>query len=183
MRVSGIPFINNTYNIGQTNNSNTQYCTIGTFTFGNAVISPSISFVGSIAAASSTLTLTTTGIILPVGSTISFYDTNLVGMNTKTITAQTGASTYSLNSVIGANAQNAIPISIVPITSATQYFYGSNIATFGKNKDICNITIDYLRLVDLVQPECSGNNFPNTTFIFDIFGIEKDKKNENCNPK
>ena len=42
------------------------------------------------------------------------------------------------------------------------------------------VKIDYLRLVDLVQPECSGNNtFPNTTFIFDIFGIEKDKKNEN----
>ena len=101
VRVSGLPFINNTYNIGSTYNANTANCVIGTFTFANG-------------------------------------------------------------------------------TYATQYFYGSNIATFGKNQDICNITIDYLRLSDLSAPQVSAaNTFPNTTFIFDIFGIDKDGKNEN----
>jgi hypothetical protein len=101
VRVSGIPFINNTYNIGSNYNSNTANCVIGTFTFANG-------------------------------------------------------------------------------TYATQYFYGSNIATFGKNQDICNITIDYVRLSDLLAPQVSGvNTFPHTTFIFDIFGIDKDDKNEN----
>jgi hypothetical protein len=101
IRVSGLPFINNTYSIQTNNNCNTPYCTIGTFLF------------------------------------------------------VSGNSTY-------------------------QYFYGSNIATFGKNQDISNITIDYIRVSDLLQPEISsGYKFPDTTFIFDIFGIEKDGKNSN----
>ena len=102
MRVSGLPFINNTYNITSSGNVNSSYCTIGTFTFG-------------------------------------------------------GNST------------------------ATQYFYGSNIATFGKNQDICNITIDYIRISDLKGPTVTNtlNIFPNVSFIFDIFGIDKQDKNQN----
>ena len=109
MRVSGLPFINNTYNVsvakvGTDNtfvNNNTPYCVIGTFTF-----------------------------------------------------ASTGP--------------------------ATQYFYGSNIATFGKNQELCNITIDYVRIADLARPEvATSQKFPNVSFIFDIFGIEKDDKNKN----
>jgi hypothetical protein len=179
LRIQGLPFINNTYNVGSSYNSNTQYCTIGTFTFGNATITPSINFVGSISAGSVTLTISTTGIILPVGSVITFYDPNLLGLNTKTITAMS-ATTYTLNSPIGVTAISSIPMYTVANTSASQYFYGSNITTFGKNQELCNITIDYLRLTDLAQPETSGNNFfPNVTFIFDIIGIEKDKGNEN----
>ena len=101
LRVSGIPFINNTYNITSNNNCNSVNCVIGTFTF------------------------------------------------------VSGAST-------------------------TQYFYGSNLATFGKNQDICNITLDYIRVSDLLQPQiASSNTFPDCTFIFDIFGIDKDKENLN----
>jgi len=101
LRCSGIPFINNTYNIGTTYNTNTQYATICTFTFAN--------------------------------------------------------NTY-----------------------ATQYFFGSDIATFGKNQDICNITIDYIKLSDLSSAvPANGQTFPHTTFVCEIFGIEKDKGNEN----
>lgn len=180
MRVSGLPFINNTYNVGATNNNNTQYCTIATFTFGNNVIIPSVNFQGSISASGSTLTVNTTGLVLRVGSTISFYDANTSAINTKTITAQSGASTYTLNSAIGATALASIAMTVIPVTAATQNFNDTNIATFGKSQELSNITIDYLRLSDLVQPECStGNTFPNVTFIFDIYGINKDENNEN----
>ena len=101
MRISGLPFINNTYNITSTNNYNSANCVIGTFTFA----------IGGI---------------------------------------------------------------------TTQYFYGSNIATFGKSQELCNITIDYIRVADLAQPQVGASKkFPNCTFIFDIFGIDKDDKNKN----
>jgi len=59
----------------------------------------------------------------------------------------------------------------------TQYFYGSNMATFSKNQDICNITIDYIKVYDLATPSSTGN-FPNMTFIFDIFGVDDFKTND-----
>ena len=179
IRVSGIPFINNTYNIGSSYNSNTNYATIGTFTFGTIVNYPASTFQGSIALSSSTLTVPS-GTLLNVGSVIAFYDPNLSAYNTKTISAVSSATTYTLNSPIGASAVSSTTINVLSFTSATQYFYGSNIATFGKNQDVCNLTIDYIRVSDLLQPETSANNsFPNTTFIFDIFGREKDKGNLN----
>jgi hypothetical protein len=179
IRVSGIPFINNSYNIGSLYNSNTNYATIGTFQFGTTVINPSSTFQGSIALNSATLTVPS-GTLLATGSVIAFYDPNLNAYNTKTIVAPASATTYTLNSVIGATAVGTTTINVYSFTSATQYFYGSNIATFGKNQDVCNLTIDYLRVSDLIQPETFGTNtFPNTTFIFDIFGIEKDKGNLN----
>ena len=53
-------------------------------------------------------------------------------------------------------------------------------ATFGKNQELCNITIDYLKLNDLTTPAVSnGNTFPHVTFIFDLFGIDKEKGNDN----
>lgn len=101
IRINGLPFINNTYNINGTNNANTSNCIIGTFTFVS----------GSYATAN----------------------------------------------------------------------FNLNIATFGKNQDICNITIDYLRLNDLATPSVAGaNTFPNATFIFDIYGIDKEKNNLNA---
>jgi len=33
-------------------------------------------------------------------------------------------------------------------TSTTQYYYSNNIATFGKNQDTCNITLEYWRILD-----------------------------------
>ena len=180
MRVSGLPFINNTYNIGSSSNTNTPNCTIASFTFGNSTVIPGSTFQGSITASSS-LVVVPSGTVLPIGSTIQFYDANLLGWNTKTITATYSATQYQMNSAIGATAIATTTITVLPITTATQYFYGSNIATFGKNQDVSSITIDYLRLSDLAQPETSANNnFPHTTFIFDIFGIEKDKGNLNA---
>ena len=33
-------------------------------------------------------------------------------------------------------------------TSSTQYYYSNNIATFGKNSDTCNITVEYAKILD-----------------------------------
>lgn len=101
IRMSGLPFINNGYNVGPTQNTNTQNTIIGSFQF------------------------------------------NASGVN-------------------------------------TQYFYSANLATFDKHQELCNITIEYLKVSNLQYPSVSGvGYFPATTFIFDIFGIEKDKGNEN----
>ena len=67
--------------------------------------------------------------------------------------------------------------SSTPQEPLTQYFYGSNIATFSKNSDIISITIDYLRLVDLSSPDTT-NTYPQITFIFDIYGIDEYKTND-----
>ena len=62
--------------------------------------------------------------------------------------------------------------------SSSQLFYGSNIATFGKNQDVCNITISYERILDGALPT-TANAFPSSVFIFDIIGIDK-KPTENA---
>jgi len=67
--------------------------------------------------------------------------------------------------------------SSTPQEPLIQYFYGSNIATFSKNSDIISITIDYLRLVDLLTPDTT-NTYPQMTFIFDIYGIDDYKTND-----
>ena len=68
----------------------------------------------------------------------------------------------------------------------TQYFFSNNIATFGKNSDICSITIEYNRVIDGLNPSSVGPwyqtaaavaPFPNVMFLFDIIGIDKDTKN------
>jgi len=60
-----------------------------------------------------------------------------------------------------------------PIT----FIYNNNIATFSKNSDITSITIDYLRLVDLLTPDTT-NTYPQVSFIFDIYGIDEYKTND-----
>jgi hypothetical protein len=52
-------------------------------------------------------------------------------------------------------------------------FYSNNIAMFGKNQDICNITISFTRISDggLMAP---SGVLPNQTFIFDIIGVKND---------
>ena len=102
VRVSGLPFINSTYNITSSNNYNSNYCSISTFTF-------------------------------------------------------------------------------VQGNYTSQNYNSSNIATFGKSQELCNITIDYIRVGDLLQPSVSATNkFPDCVFIFEIFGIDKDKENKNA---
>ena len=54
----------------------------------------------------------------------------------------------------------------------TQYFYSNNTATFGKNQDICNITISFLKIVDGSKPNVTLA-YPKFLFLFDIVGVEE----------
>ena len=62
--------------------------------------------------------------------------------------------------------------------SSYQTFNGFNVATFGKNQELVNITITYERVVDSALPT-TANVFPASVFFFSIIGIEKDKGNKN----
>ena len=90
-------------------------------------------------------------------------------------------NTYNISSSGNSITSNAIiaTFNFTNNSSSTHYFYGSNIATFSKNSDICSITIDYIRVEDLLTPNTSvGSVFPQMTFIFDIFGIDDYKTND-----
>lgn len=53
-------------------------------------------------------------------------------------------------------------------------------ATFGKNQELCNITIDMVKIADLsLCKPASTRTFPELVFWFSITGIEKDKGNLN----
>lgn len=69
-------------------------------------------------------------------------------------------------------------------STATQYYNSNNIATFGKNQEQVNISIQYSRVVDdknSINDGFSGiTSFPNTIFVFDIFGIPKESNNLNA---
>lgn len=88
-------------------------------------------------------------------------------------------NSYNITSTGNNNNQSTIIGSFQFVSSnpSTQYFYGSNMATFSKNQDLCNITIDYIKVYDLGVP-ISINSFPQMSFIFDIFGIDDFKSNE-----
>jgi len=60
--------------------------------------------------------------------------------------------------------------------SVQQNFYGSNIMTFAKNQELVNISIQYTKLSDDL-PYTGAQLYPQTTFIFHIFGIPKDNNN------
>ena len=62
--------------------------------------------------------------------------------------------------------------------SSYQTFNGFNVATFGKNQELVNITITYERVIDGDLPT-TANEFPASVFFFSIIGIEKDKANKN----
>ena len=86
------------------------------------------------------------------------------------------------------NTSNAVlgTFTFVAGQSQYQFFYSSNVATFGKNQDICNISIFYTRIIPnnqgtytTVNSATPANVFPNVVFIFDIFGIDKQPGNQN----
>jgi len=61
-------------------------------------------------------------------------------------------------------------------TFSTQYFNDISVATFGKNQDLCNLTIEYARVSDGNSPDINTtsipiNYFPQVVFIFDILGV------------
>ena len=92
------------------------------------------------------------------------------------------ATTYTLSTAIGLTAIANMPMQTLPFSSSNISYYGSNIATFGKNQDLCNITMDYIRVLDLLPPDvlsAGTMTYPNMNFIFHISGIEKDKGNLN----
>ena len=62
--------------------------------------------------------------------------------------------------------------------SSWQIFNGFNVATFGKNQELVNITITYERVIDGDLPT-TVTAFPASVFFFSIIGIEKDKGNKN----
>jgi len=60
-------------------------------------------------------------------------------------------------------------------TSVQQNFYGSGFMTFAKNQELVNINIQYTRLQDDVPYNGNGGYiYPNTVFIFHIFGVPKE---------
>jgi hypothetical protein len=59
-----------------------------------------------------------------------------------------------------------------------QSYYSSNVATFGKSQELCNITISYSKVIDGSSPS-TISAFPEPVFIFDIIGIDKQVGNQN----
>ena len=80
----------------------------------------------------------------------------------------------------GHNTSSAYVGSVYLTTTASswQIFNGFNVATFGKNQELVNITITYERVIDSALPT-TANVFPASVFFFSIIGIEKDKANKN----
>lgn len=90
-------------------------------------------------------------------------------------------NTYTISATGANNTGYAILASykFLNDTQQVEYFYGSNMASFGKNQDLANITIDYIRMSDLAQPvNTEGHPFPAMNFIFDIYGIDDFKINQ-----
>ena len=81
-------------------------------------------------------------------------------------------NTYNQKS--NANTLETVIASCVWVANGqtTQYYYGNNVATFGKNQDICNITITLRKIVNDALPN-SVPVFPNTIFVFDIMGVDE----------
>lgn len=64
-------------------------------------------------------------------------------------------------------------------TQQVEYLHGASLTTFSKSQDLANITIDYLRVVDLVAPVMTaGHPYPHMSFIFDIYGVDDFKINQ-----
>jgi len=70
--------------------------------------------------------------------------------------------TYNVKTGSNSNSTTIATFNFVPSNSTTQYYYSNNMATFGKNSDICNITIDYFRIVDDIVPNSNLTASPIT---------------------
>jgi hypothetical protein len=86
------------------------------------------------------------------------YSISSSGVTTPNVYSNTNATVIA-SLFINGNAQT------------TQYFYGNNTSTFGKNQDIVNITISFLKVSDSTKPSPSAA-YPKMIFIFDIEGID-----------
>ena len=101
-------------------------------------------------------------------------------------------NSYDQNS--GHNIQSCIINTITFGNSAQNTNYYDNMTTFSKNQDLCNITLEYLRIDDGSSPSVASSlpyltpaisiPFPNCSFQFDIYGVDKkDVDNDSQNKK
>ena len=88
-------------------------------------------------------------------NTISTSQANLIDTNadSKNINVKISGlpfinQTYNVKNGSNGSSTTIATFNFVPSTATTQYYYSNNIATFGKNSDICNITIEYWRILD-----------------------------------
>jgi hypothetical protein len=76
----------------------------------------------------------------------------------------------------GSNGVHAyIDVYEIPMTADAAYQTycdPSNVQTFGKYQDLCNITISLTRVVDDVKPNLT-QAFPQFAFIFTIIGVNR----------
>ena len=85
------------------------------------------------------------------------------------------------NQATGHN-NNAVPIaSMVLVSQNNNYlpFYSNNIAMFGKNQDMCDISISFTRVLDNAIPVPTATVFPQCVFLFDIIGVVQENMKRN----
>jgi len=63
-------------------------------------------------------------------------------------------------------------IPLTAITNTQQYNNVSNVMTFGKSQDLCNLNISFTRVLDDAKPVLTTAN-PQFVFMFTIIGIDK----------
>ena len=92
-------------------------------------------------------------------NTISTSQANTIDVNpdSKNITIKLGGlpfinQTYNVKSGSSSSSTSLATFNFTSSSSTTQYYYSNNIATFGKNSDTCNITIEYFRILDDIIP-------------------------------
>jgi len=56
--------------------------------------------------------------------------------------------TYNVKTGVNGMTTTLATFNFTPSSATTQYYYSNNIATFGKNSDTCNLTIEYWRILD-----------------------------------
>jgi hypothetical protein len=94
----------------------------------------------------------------------------------------------------GHNTQYCIINNITFGNSAQNTNYYDNMTTFSKNQDLCNITLEYLRIDDGSSSSVISGlpyltpavtiPYPNCSFQFDIYGVDKkDVDNDSQNKK
>jgi len=97
-------------------------------------------------------------------NTISTAQANTIDVNpdSRNITIKMSGlpwinQTYNTKSNSNGTSTSIATFNFTALSSTTQYYYSNNIATFGKNSDTCNITIDYFRILDDVIPNSNIN--------------------------
>ena len=76
----------------------------------------------------------------------------------------------------GNNITSILTIYSIPTGATTgtqQYNNVSNVMTFGKSQDLCNLNISLLRILDDTRPTSLTIANPQFTFIFVITGVDK----------